>query len=80
VGKIVMFSLAFAKSSMCLVHFSSANRDGPALRAVDGEAVSPLVDDACILVDIDMTLSVMRSIKNSSTNLSAAFKLSNIHT
>jgi hypothetical protein len=39
--------------------------------AVDGEAGSPLMDDACIPVDIDMTLSIMRSIKTSSTTLFA---------
>jgi hypothetical protein len=47
------------------------------MQAVDGEA---LVDDACIPIDIDMTLSVMSSIKNSSTNFSVALKSFDIHT
>jgi hypothetical protein len=76
VGKIVKINLAFAKSSMCLVHFSSDDRDDISPRAMDGEASSPLMDDACIPVDIDMTLSVMRSIQNSSTTLSALLKSS----
>jgi hypothetical protein len=58
--------LAFTRSSLCLVRFSSDGRDGPS-RAVDGEADSPLMDDACIPVDIDMTLSVIRSIKTSNS-------------
>jgi hypothetical protein len=54
-------SLAFAMSSLCLVHFSVVCRDGPA-RAVDGEAATPLDDEAWTLVDIplsDITLSVL---------------------
>jgi hypothetical protein len=76
---MVGINLAFARSSLCLVHFSSDGRDGLALRAVDGEAGSPLVDDACTPVDIDMTLSVMRSIITSSTACSAALNSSDIH-
>jgi hypothetical protein len=80
VGNIVRINLAFAKSSLCLVHFSSDGRDGLDLRAVDGEACILLVDEACIPVDIDMTLSVIRSIRTSSTTLSAALNSSDIHT
>jgi hypothetical protein len=35
-----------ARSSMCLVLFSASGQDGPDLRAVDGDAFTPLVDDA----------------------------------
>jgi hypothetical protein len=79
VGKIVRISLAFAKSSSCLVHFSSDDRDGPAPRAVDGDVGSPLVDDSCIPIDIDMTLLVMSSIKNSSTTFSTVLNSFDIH-
>jgi hypothetical protein len=47
---------------------------------VDGEVGSPLIDDACTPVDIDMTLSVMRSIITSSTTFSAVLNSSDIHT
>jgi hypothetical protein len=62
----------FARSSLCLVLFSTDGQDGPDPRAVDGEACIPLVDDACTPIDIDMTLSVMRSIRTSSKTLSVA--------
>ena len=74
-----MISLAFSKSSLCLVRFSSDYWDDPASRVVDGEAGSPLLDDACIPVDIDMTLSFMRLIKTSSATPSAMLKSSDIH-
>jgi hypothetical protein len=77
VGKILRINLAFARSSLFLVHFSSADRDGSA-RALDREASSPLVDDACRPVDnplSDMTLSVIKSrstfVTNSSTVVSS---------
>jgi hypothetical protein len=47
--------------------------------SVDGEVGSPLMDDSCRPVDIDMTLSFMRSIKTSSATPSAALKSSDIH-
>jgi hypothetical protein len=77
---MVGINLALTRSSLCLVCFSSDGQDGPTPRVVDGEARSPLIDDACTLVDINMTLSVMRSIKNSSTIFSAVLNSSDIHT
>jgi hypothetical protein len=47
---MLRINLAFTRSSLCLVHFSSAGQDGLA-RAVDREAGSPLVDDACTPMD-----------------------------
>jgi hypothetical protein len=69
VGNVVRINLAFARSSMCLVHFSSDGQDGLSLRVVDGEGCSPLVDDTCTPVYIDMNHLVMGSIINSSTNI-----------
>jgi hypothetical protein len=66
VGNIIEINLAFARSSLCLVHFSFDGQDGPSPRVVDGEAGSTLIDDSCTPTDIDMTLSLMRSIKTSS--------------
>jgi hypothetical protein len=60
---MLIINLAFTRSSLCLVRFSSVGHDGPA-RAVDGEADNPLIDDACRPVDnplSDMTLSVINS-------------------
>jgi hypothetical protein len=74
-------SLAFARSSLCLVLFSSAGRDGPA-RAVDGEACTPHVDDACTPVDSplpDMVLSAIKSIRTSVAVASSAVSSSDIH-
>jgi hypothetical protein len=75
---MIGISLAFAKSSLCLVRFSSTHRDDPA-QAVDGEVATPLVDDAWILVDIslyNMTLSVIKSrrtfVMDSSTAVSSS--------
>jgi hypothetical protein len=73
-------NLAFARLSLCLVHFSYTSRDGPA-RAVDGEVDSPLIDDACILVDnplSDMTLSVIKSRSTFVTDSSTAMSSSDI--
>jgi hypothetical protein len=75
---ILGINLAFMRSSLCLVHFSSDGRDGLA-RVVDGEVGSPLMDDVCIPLDINMTLSVIRSIKTSSKTLFAALNSSDIH-
>jgi hypothetical protein len=75
-------NLAFMRSSLCLVCFSFAGRDGLA-RAVDGEVDSPLVDDACRLVDnplSDMTLSVIKSRSTYVTNSSTAVSSSVIRT
>ena len=79
-GNILGINLEFSRSSLCLVLFSYDGRDGPVSRAVDGEAGSPLIDDSCTPVDIDMTLLVMRLIKTSSTTFSTALNSSNIHT
>jgi hypothetical protein len=69
---MIGINLAFTRASLCLVRFSSAGHDGPA-RAVDREADSPLVDDACRLVDnplSDMILSVIKSRSTSVTDSS----------
>jgi hypothetical protein len=47
------------RSSLCLVHFSSAGHDGSA-RAVDEDAFMSLVNKAWIPSYIDMTLSVIK--------------------
>ena len=75
-------SLTFLMSSMCLVRFSSVGQDGLA-RAVEAEAWSPLIDDAWTHVGnplSNMTLSVIKSIKTSSTNFSVALNTSDIRT
>jgi hypothetical protein len=79
VGNIVRINLAFARSSLCLVHFSSDGRDGPAPRAVDEDACTVLVDEACTPTDnplSDMTLSVIRSRSTSVTDSSTALSSS----
>jgi hypothetical protein len=73
-------SLAFAMSSQCLVCFSSVGQDGPA-REVEGEAWHPLADDAWTPIDnphSDMTLSVIKSFKTSSTTFLAVLSSSDI--
>jgi len=69
--------LAFTRSSLCLVLFSSVGQDG-LTRVVDGEADNPLIDNACTPLDnplYDMTLSVIRLrstyVTDSSTKLSS---------
>jgi hypothetical protein len=79
VGSILNINLTFVRSSLCLVHFSSAGRDGPA-QAVDGDACLALVDEAWIPSNIDMTLSVIKSIKNSSVSFSTALNSFDMHT
>jgi hypothetical protein len=77
---MLRINLAFTRSSLCLVHFSSVGRDGLA-RAVDGEADSPLIDDACRPVDnplSDMTLSVIKSRSTSVTDSSTVVSSSDI--
>jgi hypothetical protein len=80
VGNIIKINLAFTRSSLCLVHFSSDGQDGPSPRVVDGEAGSTLINDAYTPADIDMNLSLMRSIKTSSKTFSTPLNLSDIHT
>jgi hypothetical protein len=77
---MLRINLTFARSSLCLVRFSSDGQDGPA-RAVDEEADNPLVHDACTLVDnplSDMTLSVIRSSSTSVTDFLTALSSSDI--
>jgi len=72
--------LAFAMSSVFLVYFSSIGHDGM-VRAMEGEACTPLVDEAWTPIDnphSELTLLVIKSIKTSSTNFSAALSSSNI--
>jgi hypothetical protein len=69
-----------AKSFPSLDHLSKGSWDGSA-QAVEGEAGNSPKDDACTPVDTprsDMTLSVIKSIKNSSTTFLAALSSSNI--
>jgi hypothetical protein len=77
---MVGINLSFARSSLCLVRFLSDGQDGLAPQAVDGEASSPLINDACTPVDIDMTLLVMSSIKTYSKTFSTTLNSSDIHT
>jgi hypothetical protein len=74
-------NLAFVRSSLCLVHFSSVGQDGLA-RTVDREVDSPLVDDACTPVDnplSDMTLSVLKLRSTYFNDSSTALSSSDIH-
>jgi hypothetical protein len=73
-------NFTFARSSLFLVFFSTDGQDGPDLRAVDREACSPLVDDSCTPVDINMNLSVMRLIRTYSTILFVVLNSSDINT
>jgi hypothetical protein len=80
VGSIHDINLAFARSSLCLVRFSSTGRDGPS-QAVDGEVGSPFIEDSCTPVDTrlsDMTLPVINSKRNSVTDSSIVVSSSNI--
>jgi hypothetical protein len=73
-------SLAFAMSSLCLVRFSAVCRDGPA-QEVDGEAATPLDDEAWNLVYIplfDITLLVLKLASTSLTDSSTALSLSDM--
>jgi hypothetical protein len=70
-------SFAFTKSSRFLVCFSIVVQEGPDRHAVDGDACTPLVDEAC--VPVDMTFSAMRSMRVSSTYFYTVLKSPNIH-
>jgi hypothetical protein len=70
-------SFTFVKSSRCLVCFSIAAQDGPDPRAVDVDACTPLVDEAW--TPIDMTFSVMRSMRISSMDFSTSLKSPDMH-
>jgi hypothetical protein len=76
---MIEINLAFVRSSMCLVHFSSAGWDGPA-RTVDGDACTVLLDETWIPSDIDMTFSVIKSIKTYSAYFSVVLNSSDIRT
>jgi hypothetical protein len=70
-----------AISSLCLVLLSASSRDVLA-REVDGEACTPLVDDACKPIDnshSDMTLSALRLASTSLTDSSATLNSSDIY-
>jgi hypothetical protein len=67
----------FSKSSQCLVHFSVIVREGLDRCGVDGDACTPLVDEAC--APVDMTFSAMRSMRISSMDFSTALKSPDIH-
>jgi hypothetical protein len=73
-------NLALAISYLCLVLRYAPARDVPA-RAVDGEAFTPLIDDACKPIDnphSDMTLSVLRLASTSLVDSSVALNSSYI--
>jgi hypothetical protein len=73
-------NLAFVRSSLCLVRFSSTGREGLA-RIVYGEASSPLIDDACRPIEnplSDMTLLVIKLRSTSVTDSSTAVSSSDI--
>jgi hypothetical protein len=74
-------SLAFSISSMFFVLVSVVVLEGPTPRAVEGEAWTPSNDDDYTPTDIllsDMTLSAIRSVKNSSTTFSTTLSSSDI--
>jgi hypothetical protein len=70
------------KLFLSLDHLSKGGQDGPA-QVVKGEVASAPEDDACTPVDIlrsDMTLSVIKSIRTSSTIFSVVLSSSDIQT
>jgi hypothetical protein len=77
---MLIISLVFARSSLCLVLFSSVVQYG-LTRAVDGEACTPCVDDACTPIDSplpDMVLSTIKSIRTSIAVASSVVRSSDI--
>jgi hypothetical protein len=79
-GKILGIIFIVVKSFSSLDHLSEGNQDGLA-RAVEGEDGNAPKDDACTPIDIphsDMTLSIIKSIRTSSTIFSATLSSSNI--
>jgi hypothetical protein len=75
-------NFALAISSLCLVLLSAPTLDVPA-QEVNGEAFTPLVNDACEPVDnprSDMTLSALRLASTSLTYSSAMLNSSDIYT
>jgi hypothetical protein len=69
---MLRISLAFTMSSLCLVHFSAICRDGPA-QAVDGEAATPLDDEAWTPVDIPLSGITLLVLKLASTSLTDSY-------
>ena len=66
---------------LCLVLLSEPTRDVPA-QAVDGEACTPLIDDACKPVDnplSNMTISILRLTSTSLMDSLAMLNSSNIY-
>jgi hypothetical protein len=75
-------NFTLAMSSLCLVILSVPARDVPS-QVVDGEACTPLIDDAWTPMEIllsDMTLSVIKSRRTSVTDSSSAVSSSDIRT
>jgi hypothetical protein len=68
---------SFAKSSRCLICLSITVWEGPDRCAIDGDDFTPLVDEACI--HVDMTFLAMRSMRISSMDLSIVLKSPDIH-
>jgi hypothetical protein len=78
--KLLGIIFTVVKSFPSLDRLSEGSRDGLG-QAVEGEAGNAPKDDACTPVDIprsDMTLSVINSIKTSSTIFSVALSSSDI--
>jgi hypothetical protein len=79
-GRIVGTNFVLVASSLCLVLDSAPNRDVLA-QAVDGEAATPLENEAWTPVDIplsNMTLFVLKLASTSLTNSSAALSSSDM--
>jgi hypothetical protein len=79
---MLVISLAFTRSSLCLVLFSLAGQDG-LYQAVDGEACTPCIDDAYTHVDNplpNMVISAINSIRTSIAVASLAMSSSDIRT
>jgi hypothetical protein len=79
-GNILGIIFTVTKSFPSLDHLSEGIQDGLA-RTVEGEDGNVPEDDSCTPVEIprsDMTLSVIKSIRTSSTIFSAALSSSNI--
>jgi hypothetical protein len=75
-GNMLRINLAFARSSLFLVCFSSSGWDGTT-RALDEEVGSHLVDDACTPIYnplSDMTLSVIKSRSTSDSDFMRKMK------
>jgi hypothetical protein len=69
-GRMDGNKFTFAKESLCLVLFSDPTQDGQDPRAVDREACTPLINEACTPKDI--TFSFMTSMSISLMEYSTA--------